>query len=532
MAKTITIMSWNIESLGAKKAHGKTVPPQKTEIVNFIVQVVSVKNIDLIGIMEIKGGVGKLLKNWLIAALNNTRPAHPDYEWMGQLSSRQDGGTQEEYLYLWRDEAMELTLDGEGQPGPTSLIGVADMNILEGYGGKAGWDAAQAKALLAALTDNGYLRLGQYGKSKKTKTLRVVPEAWYALNKMGAAKTVTFAAAPKAQPPAWAKTPAVCAQLASQIVDTDILRFISNGDRSPYLANFLLKGKPLMLSLLHAPGPDQMPEQAVNIIGLSLPLARQAVDKNLLIMGDFNVKWPDTQQYVVYGRCLDSDQKFGFGIPVPRTYADVFAPIKKAPLHAKDLMPLEKTSLTNQYLPDKSYATAVLGSTYDKFFFKGTNQPNEITAAGPLVHNLVQAIANDQGLPTYNSTLAISAMTYFRAFRGVPFLTKAKKKLNDTLSSTTKRANYCIQQLSLVPLPHPPPAGSAALDRFNLWTENLGCANQALAEVNLSLTNITWVTTLMSNAVATVPTGVGSGLAIYRFAISDHLPISVNLTAT
>jgi hypothetical protein len=115
---------------------------------------------DLVGIMEIKSGIGSQLMAWLIAALNNSRPLNSTYTWKGRLSSRQDGGTQEEYLYLWKDEAGVLQLNMAGTPGPTSLIGVADAAVMEQLIATNLWTPAQRTQLLQALRDSEYLRYG------------------------------------------------------------------------------------------------------------------------------------------------------------------------------------------------------------------------------------------------------------------------------------------------------------------------------------------------------------------------------------
>jgi hypothetical protein len=100
MPTTIRVLSWNVESLGEAKAYAgpKAVSPVQSAIVRFISQVIIESRANLVGLMEIKGGIGPQLMLWLLAQLNNAPDLgpNPPFQWQGRLSSRQDGGTQEE----------------------------------------------------------------------------------------------------------------------------------------------------------------------------------------------------------------------------------------------------------------------------------------------------------------------------------------------------------------------------------------------------------------------------------------------------
>ena len=74
---TVRVVSWNIESLGDAKStvtDPKTAAVNQSEIVNFINLVVRVTEADLVGIMELKSGIGATIRNWLLPRLNNGAP--------------------------------------------------------------------------------------------------------------------------------------------------------------------------------------------------------------------------------------------------------------------------------------------------------------------------------------------------------------------------------------------------------------------------------------------------------------------------
>lgn len=534
---TIRVMSWNVESLGAEKAFTKTVIPQQTEIFNLLGLVIIEAGVHVAGIMEIKGGIGTRLMQGMLTVLNNRRPAHPAFVWDGRLSSRQDGGTKEETLYLWQNQAGNLELDPAGSPGPTSSIGIADLNAIEALMVNKAWTQAQGTQLLAALKDSGYLRYGKFKRSARmitTTTLRVDPNRWNAMNQPGPAPTVTFSPPPARQPPAGVAANAVLRQqIAAKLLDVDILRFTTYSDRSPYLANFLVGGKKLMISLLHAPGPGDFPGDANNVIGLSRPMARQVQAPNLLVMGDFNISQNMmTRRYPAFGRYLAAVGDYQFGKLSPQQLVPVFAPITGPPLNALDLMPGTRTSLTTNYLPDAAGPAAPLVSAYDKFFFRSSAVgATSIASANATGVNVVQMIAANQPAAVYRHVVAVSALTYFRAFRGAPFMVKQTARLIKEQASVQKEVKRFESYVNKIPLPHPPPLGSANFARYTTWMNKLNDARTSLAAANTSVANVGGMTALVNTPAQLAPTGIGTALATYRFAVSDHLPITVDLTA-
>ena len=95
MPTKIRVLSWNVESLGDTKAvQPGTQPATASELINFINLVVRHQSAHVVGIMELKGGVGGQVRDRILAKDNNARPGPPfAYTWRARLSSRQDGGT-------------------------------------------------------------------------------------------------------------------------------------------------------------------------------------------------------------------------------------------------------------------------------------------------------------------------------------------------------------------------------------------------------------------------------------------------------
>jgi hypothetical protein len=540
MPTTINVMSWNIESMGEAKVLASKVPKRDTELINFASLAIQHAAADVVGIMEIKGGIGKKILKRMCVNLNNSRPLNHQYEWQGRLSSRQDGGTQEEYLYLWKNQQNVLSLDMAGVPGPTSLPGVADWNAIEGFCQPKNWGKDVGLQLLTALRRSGYVQPGRFKQKQSlcfTKTLRVDPDSWNQINLAGINATVTFA---QHSNPPQGLTTADKKNLASLLKNIDILRFVTYADRSPYLANFLVgnPAKRLMISLLHAPGPQDLTRlDAINVMALSLPMRSQVTQDNLLLMGDFNIAAEDAAKNgEVYARFIGQNNQFTFGKVSPIQRAQVFAPITGAPLNAPDLLTGVKTSLINAYIKDNSAEADTLANTYDKFFFKqsGPGQ-RRITQANAAARNLVKTVASNQGA-NFVPNIGVSALIFFRAIRGTAWLTTQeselkKKKIDkqkrvDSLSTRLTTINKQIQNASTVP-----GKNSALITRKNSTLKDLITARGLLKAVEDNLANIGVVMALVNNPVQRTATGIGTGLTVYRFAVSDHLPITVQLTA-
>jgi hypothetical protein len=532
---TVGVLSWNVESLGDAKAVRPGSPPAASELINFINLVVRKASADVIGIMELKAGQGMNVRSWLLAKLNNG--VGGGGAWNGVVSSRQDGGTMEEYIVLWKAQANTLQLDPNGLPAPASLMGVLDDNALSRLFAAKGWQSGTLgpATLNAALAAAGYTAAGKFtlrSKIAMTASPRVLGDGWNALNQMGNNPQVKWSN--KIPPPA-SITVADSQALARLLLDVDILRFITYGDRSPFLVNFLVgtTPRPLAIVLLHAPGPqDKLRTDAINIIGLSRPAARAAAGGNLLVMGDFNIA--AAQGHLtgrVYGRFMNTQNQFVFAQVAPAQTAQVFAPITGGALNAPDLLPTARTSLVNAYLADNAPLNAALSNTFDKFFFHGAAAMNQ---SNPAVINLVDVMNAASG--NHDAGIARSGLTFFRSLRGNAFLQRQQARLQREFNKHDKTVQSLTGQVASIQAKinaaaPPPAANSALVRRLNTAQDKLNQASQKRAAAQTQLTACNAVRTLVNNAAANTPTGVGTALTTYRWAVSDHLPIRVDLTA-
>ncbi len=545
---TITVLSWNVEKLGEGKTTRLATDPNLSEIVPFIALVIARTGAELVGIMEINGGMGPRIRDWLVRLLNNV-PGTVGAPWQGRLSTRQDGGTQEEYLYLWKEQPGRLVLDTAAFPSATSLIGVVDRNLLAEFARLLAWTPAQVDQLLDALAANGYINhpwFMERGRQKHTAQYRMVPVQWNALATM-AVPEVAFDPT-LAQPPAALLGPggAVARQhLARMLVDADILRFLTYGARSPYLANFLVgnPGKPLATAIYHAPGPQEQMftiGPAINTIGMSLPLARAAAAGNVLVMGDFNVTARQmSEQVEVWGREKNGQPQFSKVTPVQRQ--QVFAPIVGGTLNAANLMNAGgqelRTTYVGLYQDDATAADDVLLNAYDKFFFHGgapaggrpMTQTNEVE-----VINLAPFLTDRSVY--FDADLARSALTFFRVFcgdasldKGIAALMLKANRARRALALAEGKLRTIDGQIAAHGRRLPPK--STLTSRRNLLVRNVAAEQARLNAAQAQVANARLIQISLQNAATVFATGMGSAAAILRDAVSDHVPIAVQLTA-
>ncbi|WP_183573678.1 hypothetical protein HDF18_08035 [Mucilaginibacter sp. X5P1] len=537
MPTTITVLSWNIESLGDTKAslNPSVTPLSKSQVVDFIAAVTKGLNIDVLGIMEVKSGIGSLLSSWLLSLLNNN--GTPGTTWKGAVSSRQDGGTQEQYLYFWKSTAT-FDLNMAGLPGPTSLVNVADEQAFAGlFQGTTVTTTAAQSQFLQSLAANGYLINGIFKErstTKKTTTYRVNPAIWQA---MQSGTPVAFNLTINPNPPI-AFNPAQLSQMSQILAQLDVLRFISYGDRSPYLINLNLDAKPLTIALYHAPGPqDPTRFEAINNIGMSFPLA--ATGSNTLLMGDFNISTAQlTKQARAYQRApvAGNPNAVNFSAKSPQQLVTVYNPITAAPLNTNQaLLPSPTyTSLSAKFLPNTAPLKDTEANIYDNFYFRqSTTAANQLTVVANSA-KIAAPLATYYPGTTFNAPIATLLLTFFRVFGGAASLQKAldtyealETKMDKAVKKLTVLYNNAKANLTTAQ------SNGAPTGTLNKRVKNnynkLTAANSLLTKISGSVTAINATLTLVKNNINTTPGGIGDALAIYRHAISDHLPISFQL---
>jgi hypothetical protein len=206
----------------------------------------------------------------------------------------------------------------------------------------------------------------------------------------------------------------------------------------------------------------------------------------------------------------------------------VFAPITGPPLNAADLLPGVRTSLVNAYLADGTTLDSTRANTFDKFFFKGAS----LTAAAARVVDLVDII--DPTSANHDVAVARSAFSFYRQFRGTTGLNTADMELAATAAglstALTKNANVRAAVQSKID-GHGAPTPKNLMNRMAGLLYELTDLTQKQTAVLAQRNAIAAVSALVTNPAVTMPTGVGSAHAIYRHAVSDHLPITVEVTA-
>lgn len=531
----IRIMSWNLRTLAKKKGTiAKSKPLDKSKIIKFVCETIQRLDADIVGIMEIQGGMGCAFADWMAKKMNGNKPAD---NWQYRVSCRQEGGTREEYIFLWRQQANRLVLGGS--PGPTLLSGIVDDNALETFLQPFGWTKAQKDQLYKALQENDYIEKPKFkvgSKMRVSKSWRVVPDSWEALNGMGAAAVVTFAPAPKTQPPA-ALTAAQRQQLARVLLTADILRYVTLADRAPYLASFRVGNppSPLTVVLMHALGPGEPTRlSAINIVAQIAPVGDPAGNPNLVLMGDFNVDVTDMGQTgEAYGR-FDDNGTYVFGKLVPTVHEQVFStltPPATPKLAALTLTPTDKTSLLNTYLADSVGVNDILLNTYDKFLHRG------VAASKTDSVNMPQRTASNQAPLVYDSALARWLMLFFRSYRGAASLKKQLpdlvKKRDASIAKVNKRQKQLDATMAAIKAAKssgPLAKGDPLLKRKMKHENKLKLETKKRDNLSSQVTNLEALIALVDNSAVTAPTGMGTAASVYRNAVSDHLPIMTTLT--
>ena len=525
------IMSWNIQTLGPKKAHAKpkTTPPTASELVNFICIAIGKAHADVVGITEVRSRLGAQIGGWVCARLNAALPVGTTYRWKAVVSSQQDGGTKEQYIVLWTDEANALTLDEAAIPGPTWLVGVVDDNVLDPFFTSVGWTTpAQKLQAYAALAADKYIYNGKL-KNGKTKTWRVVPDQWRTLSTTIPPEVVFTSATKK---PPTVPTQAQRQDLGARLLGIDMLRFVTFADRSPFVVNFLLgpKQDKVAYALMHAPGPqDSNRIPAANVFALSRPLQIAAAANALLIAGDFNVGTIAMGNTAKKYDRIDVNKVFTFAEDTTSVPQRVFAPVVGAPLNAADLIPGQLTSISESFIPDGANVQDALANAYDKMFFASSGQAKQ---AIPRVINVMRWLASNQGHLVFDAGAAGSALTYLRAYKGNTPFVKTQADYQATKTKATKaviRLQAETGSLAVKIRNLNPPKNSPLRKRLAQALPELVKAQAVEASAVADLANLAEAADLVADPLKVACTGIGTALAVYRKVISDHLPVIVNV---
>lgn len=519
------VMSWNVESLGASKLatlNGAGRP----EIISTLATVIDRSQAQVFGLMEIKGGQGMNIAQQLVAELTNRAPGGRNWRVFG--SGRQAGGTQEEYLYIYQHIAGEIEADLNAEPATASLMGVFDPKMVDDILPTA----VERAALIDALVTGHYIGNGRYrvrSTMRTTNDLRVVGEKW---NELLDLTTRLIFVGPQ---PAYitALPDAMHQRLKARLSAVDVIRFITFGDRSPFMLNLNIVDphgamRSVLITMVHEPGPqDPTRMAAINIAAMSIGTQRCiAAGAFGLLMGDFNIAAGQMHTGgIAYGRvpALAPGTGVVFKELIPRQVVQVFTPFANAWGAYTDMLAANRTSVVHRVLPPAAVGGDELSSAYDKFLaFQGAST---ITAQNAAVQNLIQAsVANPAwagGAEIYRAAKAAGLAESLDDKKG-DFdreVLRIKKKITPLINNINNEiANHPIIQ-----------PGSPEERRINFWQAKVNLLQTSQNAVNAQRNDLTLIINDLSDATVTVPTNLAMSLSTYAYAVSDHLPITVEL---
>ncbi len=376
----LKVLSWNIQKFGVKKLNDPN-------FLRYVSRVIIDSGADFVGIMEIVGWQGTDIKQQLLSVLNN-HTAGSSGNWRGAESEMTPSRPNEQYLFLREDDPVRKM--------EISLYGIIDDNAFDAFFKK---------------------HPAFYNSANNTFNQQAIANFWDALKKKGyldddyivpnaervqlVANTNYLDLTPDINLNAQQKQDVV-----DILISEDVINFPYSGSRPPFLAKLTLQPNDteMLVVLFHAPGPgSSWPMIACSNLGL-IPNVRD-VSKSL-IMGDFNVKHNQySQQYTLYNRGnngqLVAVQNAGATVtaqPFQRLTGPAIAGAidmpQGKPFYTK-VLNNHPTSLTSTTLtapiPNANNANtrALRSSTYDNFYCRGNlnNQKNERVV--PLIAQMV-----------------------------------------------------------------------------------------------------------------------------------------------
>jgi len=530
----VKVMSWNIQKFGDKGLAPNNgmagAAVAKSALVDFIAQLVTEQDVEVLGIVEVVKGLGNTLTGFLTDTLNNM-PVPLGATWRGISSARQTKGTQEEYIYIWLEQDDRLERNANLTASPYWLINIVDHRAFDTFLATKGWGATEMGQLQQGLKDEGYI-------AKVGSVWRLTGTGWNELNQVGA--TLRF---PAGNPLNANLTDADKALIQQQLLNIDFIKFTTNNDRSPFLINYTIDGnRALNIALYHAPGPQtNIVYSAINALSLSSFMQNA---ENLMLMGDFNVE-PDNNIIVpTYNRIINGPV-VTFGVNGPAQ--EVFNPIINAPLNTQTFAfddPVNDggTSLTTvgrvldnaDRVPTNAWD--LQARLYDNFLVRSNaNNAQALNSQNPAINLVPQMISQNQG--TYVAALGLAAM---RAFKQLSPDTWLDNKIDDANRQLARaQLNLTDAQAALAAANAAAAAAAAGGANAAGQAVNRKRGRNPQDEVNRftddvriftnRVNTLTAIRTAIAPAVVTAAPNLATGFVVYRRIISDHLPISTQI---
>lgn len=286
----ITAMSWNIQKFGKSKYNkslNSSISNASDALIELIAQVINENEVDIVGLLEINGGIGNDIAQ---ALKNELRNSGLSTQWHGQASPTVGvGNRQEQYVFLW-DEAKvkpyipttSYTPLSTSTPSFQHQFKNPEIDVYDEAWNQFSNLTPQNRGVAATET---YKLFTDIFRGKKTRrNPNPAPPVDHNTAKNNAINDVKGRL-----------------NILPRINNSNPFQYIgfsALGDRSPYLgyfqtvANASSTGGPakIPLAIFHASGPSNNPEESCQSLAYVVEFANQG--DTCFIMGDFNI---DTQ---------------------------------------------------------------------------------------------------------------------------------------------------------------------------------------------------------------------------------------------
>lgn len=494
MASPIKILSWNIQIFGFTKMY-KNNPanpfvPIPSEIFKYIAWYVTTYSTpaDIIAIMEINEGAGSLILGLLIAELNNFSGTSV---WKGQCAERQVGSKAESYIILWQDVPKRVALFNDPITLKTFYLSgrISTMLLGETFL-PLPYDPLIAHTFVSKLENKkgGVSKL--FAGPNNTYKWVLLANKWKEIESLQASGGIISDILNNTVLPN-----AVDQKKLQDICYKQMpILFPDAKERFPYIAKFNVDPndggayKQLTAIVYHAPFESADPVICINNLGQLKEL--NDVTVNRLVMGDFNVPVNSTNTSLAYGFVPNKDGKFNYEAiyGAAKQYLTAFVPLTGAPVSMPPVLtptspPL--TSLAATYFDPATTpsptAAQYMSSAYDNLLF-GAGSAGALSVTGGSYDDLIVAMTPPALSATTMGALAMQILMEGNGY------SNAQKQGNSTKPSTSP---------------------ATATSNANL----LAC----LAAMNCGATN-------------NRPSNLAEAQVVYRYAISDHIPVWVELS--
>jgi endonuclease/exonuclease/phosphatase family metal-dependent hydrolase len=469
MANSLKLLSWNIEKYGAEKL-------ADPNMLNFVCTVIKMTGADVVGLMELVGWQGNETRDALVKCLNNHEALNKTgIIWAGVASEMTPSRPNEQYAFLWKTNV--LTVQG------WQLWNVVGEELFDSFFKANKLDAVWQENFWKSLFTNGWI---DAAFQLKKRDLLTVDYKNFDLTKKAPSLVLTD---PQKK------------TLVDLLLKEKPVTFPQKGSRPPFLlAGTVGKNIPVLLVLFHAPGPGSgLPVIASNMLSFMGPVREYAV---AVVMGDFNVDaktclTPITMEYfdTTAGRLQyvrTSTGGFVNGLPFQRLTGPKFALTAQDPdlslvLDYGGRLASAKTSLsdtlaaTNQTADDTA-VQAILKSEYDRFFVRAP----KADPSTPFAWNLADAMVPKQ----------------------VP---------------VPGNAGPVMQTRSTTKTPYVASLATAAARAFDAWWDGQNAKTKKSSAAQAILQ------AAPKFGGSAVPSSLRQAQYTYLYAISDHLPIVMEL---